>query len=748
MRSSASHLPTPSSVSPAPAVPAPASTFFPSPFRFHDDTPPAKRQRRSSTPRVSMSATPDEVNQERAASTMRMINLWSGLAEKYSRRIDEDDIVDLVTGEVVKDRGVLTAESRWDFGRFYAPSPGEENTPTGTDEDEDGEKEDEDEEDDFDELDLLDRSPRKQQTEEISIRKLAMEFPLLNRTDPVTDSWDFEEFMKAERQRREAGDEEDEDEGEDEEERTGNDTQDEKDDEGTLESNGSPPPAPARSPSRRQEAENSNDFESGDELDAFSSLPATPRAGVPIYELSEDGSDQETPEQGYTPPTPIRSLQDIIHTQLQTPPLSHASSVGEDGLTVSPRKDTAVPKLKAQSRRRSHGPTFIPSRSSSPPAVEDISISRGRSLHKEGLDRPTRAKKSNLYYTLKEASTESSTPPQSVERAKSNRKAGTPSPTKRKERSPKDPEDDLVFHTPHRRIDRKGKSRMIEPVFEPEEETRRASDLPSIPTTPLKQYYEFPPPSTKKRKRRSSTSQLPELSNRFPSVLHVPDPIRRTDIPPLSSPGPSKSRHSRSRDRMSRKPETDSESESGPEPSHQSDWHPFSGQASYKPFPGGNDGRPVTPLHDPRAQLIISQAMQQAIHQLSSLYSGAWAAPLTTSRSDPYIYSTPTHRARRNSHVFDSGASYATLPPSSPISETSSSPVRRQGSLVARSRSRGRRVSFALKTRYGETYVRAQSEPESETDETEPALDSSPSRRASRSRLGGRAHTPGPSKQR
>ncbi|KAJ7109755.1 hypothetical protein C8R43DRAFT_1042902 [Mycena crocata] len=134
----------------------------------------------------------------------------------------------------------------------------------------------------------------------------------------------------------------------------------------------------------------------------------------------------------------------------------------------------------------------------------------------------------------------------------------------------------------------------------------------------------------------------------------------------------------------------------------------------YPPYPPDGDVHPPIPLQDPRAQFIISQAMQQAMHQLSTLFTAPWSAqPFTPPRhpsssrsanSSPYSYPTTPHRPHSYPYVFNSGASVGTLPPSSPIDSSpslSSSPTRgsgagRRASLVPRSRSRGRRVSFRL----------------------------------------------------
>lgn len=42
---------------------------------------------------------------------MKLLGVWSSLAERYAKPIDEDDIVDIVTGQVIQDRGVI---SGWD----------------------------------------------------------------------------------------------------------------------------------------------------------------------------------------------------------------------------------------------------------------------------------------------------------------------------------------------------------------------------------------------------------------------------------------------------------------------------------------------------------------------------------------------------------------------------------------------------------------------------------------------------------
>ncbi|KAJ3874637.1 hypothetical protein F5051DRAFT_455150 [Lentinula edodes] len=71
----------------------------------------------SSTP-LSTTETPD-IPTLRSQSTSRLLSVWSTLADRYSLRVDQDDIVDIRTGQLVKDRGVVRGlNGKWDFGRF------------------------------------------------------------------------------------------------------------------------------------------------------------------------------------------------------------------------------------------------------------------------------------------------------------------------------------------------------------------------------------------------------------------------------------------------------------------------------------------------------------------------------------------------------------------------------------------------------------------------------------------------------
>ncbi|KAE9383929.1 hypothetical protein BT96DRAFT_706096 [Gymnopus androsaceus JB14] len=72
----------------------------------------------------------------REASTSRLLDIWSSLAERYPLKEDQDDIIDIRSGELVEDRGVVRylngAAGTWEFGRFadievdMEEEPGEE----------------------------------------------------------------------------------------------------------------------------------------------------------------------------------------------------------------------------------------------------------------------------------------------------------------------------------------------------------------------------------------------------------------------------------------------------------------------------------------------------------------------------------------------------------------------------------------------------------------------------------------------
>lgn len=144
---------------------------------------------------------------------MRVLSIWSSLAERYNRRIDEDDIVDIRTGEIVKDRGVLSdLPKRYNFGDFADKDDDPAiNTDLGDEVAgnlaEDEEDNDEEGEDGAEETDA---SPAPNGLVSPQITRLA---PLRPATSS-SDADDLRRFLKAEAIRREldGGDDSSEDE--------------------------------------------------------------------------------------------------------------------------------------------------------------------------------------------------------------------------------------------------------------------------------------------------------------------------------------------------------------------------------------------------------------------------------------------------------------------------------------------------------------------------------------------------------
>ncbi|KAG8718517.1 hypothetical protein FRC09_012559 [Ceratobasidium sp. 395] len=202
---------------PAPTYPVPAAPK-PSVAQSAQDVPnrPAKRRRISqvnarsslaiSSPgpsSVSSAAEFDElVDTARRRASARVMSLWESLAARYARPLDEDDEIDILTGKIYKDRGVLRAASDrgWRIGSFgeaieveplFGVSETETETGTsecdGTAEEEDtaGDTEDADEgEDSFETLSY-----------DWQFRELAPPRPELS----PQDAEDLKEFLAAER---------------------------------------------------------------------------------------------------------------------------------------------------------------------------------------------------------------------------------------------------------------------------------------------------------------------------------------------------------------------------------------------------------------------------------------------------------------------------------------------------------------------------------------------------------------------
>ncbi|KAF8133811.1 hypothetical protein EV363DRAFT_935692 [Boletus edulis] len=179
------------------------------------DRPPPKRPRLRSTPSSSISATPStsnestssaDVNSARRASTLRVLNTWAQLAERYNKRLDEDDIIDLHRYVIIKDRGAVEGASKeYHIGHFTQLDSDQEYP------DNDPEQEDSEQDDDEHELNALPSSDATTDDDApISKKELLRGVPPLSAT---TDADDLREFLEAEKRRRELAEDEEDEEG-------------------------------------------------------------------------------------------------------------------------------------------------------------------------------------------------------------------------------------------------------------------------------------------------------------------------------------------------------------------------------------------------------------------------------------------------------------------------------------------------------------------------------------------------------
>ncbi|KAG2155922.1 uncharacterized protein EDB93DRAFT_1247563 [Suillus bovinus] len=138
-------------------------------------------------------------------STHRVLNVWAQLAERYNKRLDEDDIVDLYSGTIISDRGVLRNGKDYDFGHL---NPDDIQDDQDQEQEQEQEPDEQDQDDDVDELDTLPvrRAPDGTMA---STSELLRAVPPLSAT---TDADDLNDFLDAEKRRRELlGDEDGDD---------------------------------------------------------------------------------------------------------------------------------------------------------------------------------------------------------------------------------------------------------------------------------------------------------------------------------------------------------------------------------------------------------------------------------------------------------------------------------------------------------------------------------------------------------
>ncbi|KAG8820196.1 hypothetical protein FRC19_009076 [Serendipita sp. 401] len=167
-----------SSVAPAPRTP---------------DKPPAKRVRYSTGESSSHSSSVTarrrqaeeqatrELEEQRQASRQRVLAVWEGLEKRYSRSLEDDDIVDLESLTLIQDAGTLKRLNDIPFGSLATIEASE-------DEEEDGEG---DELGDWDDTRFSAEATRRQSR---------MSFPTRRWTEE--DERDLQAFMRAENERR------------------------------------------------------------------------------------------------------------------------------------------------------------------------------------------------------------------------------------------------------------------------------------------------------------------------------------------------------------------------------------------------------------------------------------------------------------------------------------------------------------------------------------------------------------------
>lgn len=129
---------------------------------------------------------------------MRLLEFWDSLAN-HTRALDDDDIVDIMTGKITRDNGVLRNSDKFTFGSLHGPSMDCVTSEEGSDAEEN--EYDPDELDAFgndDDIDALDLDGG----DGIALDVGGKLMPPVTPQDPA-DANDLREFMEAEGRRRE-----------------------------------------------------------------------------------------------------------------------------------------------------------------------------------------------------------------------------------------------------------------------------------------------------------------------------------------------------------------------------------------------------------------------------------------------------------------------------------------------------------------------------------------------------------------
>ena len=186
-------------------------------FCDSDGPSPTKKRRLSRPPSRAPSKTPlsrnstpsnsfgfyvedtEELHDDRRTSSLKVLETWSRLAEKYSKALDEDDIVDLRSLTLLKDRGMVFGDKskKWQIGCFADASPDEDNDSIGANDDDD----------EVDEIDAFASSSRPASDEEsLELDKFEI-MRRLGRIPPVEqmgpeEANDLKEFLEQEEARK------------------------------------------------------------------------------------------------------------------------------------------------------------------------------------------------------------------------------------------------------------------------------------------------------------------------------------------------------------------------------------------------------------------------------------------------------------------------------------------------------------------------------------------------------------------
>ncbi|KAG8910255.1 hypothetical protein FRC01_006431, partial [Tulasnella sp. 417] len=89
----------------------------------------------------SSAATPFEDREHaeaRRASVARVLSVWESLEQRYGRAMDDDDIVDLRSGKLVQDRGILKGSKSWQYGELLGGGDAEDKDDGATTEGSEG----------------------------------------------------------------------------------------------------------------------------------------------------------------------------------------------------------------------------------------------------------------------------------------------------------------------------------------------------------------------------------------------------------------------------------------------------------------------------------------------------------------------------------------------------------------------------------------------------------------------------------